>query len=267
MESQFFNIDTGAIVIRGGFINLGSCVFENNIVANAGFDYAPFPNVRHNVYIEQGATIELNDITDSAGSTFIYGDTGTTIKNNDANPPTSVPKLYSIAGEIVKEMPTTIFELTGDLIFPGSQKFAYFSERNIGQLSELYDVVVVNQTFATVELSNSLFVGLTGKYYGVLLYGLLFETRSDSENIVPSPYLLLFDFGVGASEDENEADNLQQRIMIIVIVVSSVVVVIVAILVIIIICLLQRKPKSTKKSKKDETSKINMDEVYYFFLI
>jgi hypothetical protein len=68
-KKRIKGIDSGAIIISGGKITFTQITFINNSITLP----SGFPNLRHNVFISDGADLNINSITvDTTPSCFVY---------------------------------------------------------------------------------------------------------------------------------------------------------------------------------------------------
>jgi hypothetical protein len=64
-------IDSGAVLISGGSISIAKANFEANVISQ--YSNPSFPNLRHNVFVADGATVDVASVTvDTPRSYFVY---------------------------------------------------------------------------------------------------------------------------------------------------------------------------------------------------
>jgi hypothetical protein len=168
------NVDTGAIVISGGSINVQSVIFTNNYVSKP----TSFPNIRHNVFATNGAIVNIESMTvDSEDSFFVYGSDNVRISGLDI--PLFVPYFESISPSLLSEGLSTTFAFSGRSFYPCGLMLIIARDAEGNTLVGEFPTSVHDENTSTVTLENTLFDG-TDNYYAYFVYGPNYQYRTKS---------------------------------------------------------------------------------------
>jgi hypothetical protein len=182
--STFKNINTGAMIISGGVINLNGVTFSDNYISRP----TGFPSLRHNVFMSNNARVTVSGLqTDTGDSSFIYtSEVNGGVVNGLEDSPLFVPVFSSAQPSSLSDGETTIFAFSGRFIFPCGLFFNFYrGDESTAQLTPIA-LNIPDENTATTTLNNSLFSD-GGSYYGYFMYGPGLSFKTPTVRLLAGP--------------------------------------------------------------------------------
>lgn len=126
-------------MIDNSKVSLTSITFTNNVIQKL----SSFPNLRHNVYVDNGSNVTVSNLNpDTGSSSFIYvADDINDIDNNNEGSlidgvitPLFIPQIKSVSPDKLSEGDSTQFILSGNSFYPCGLSLAVYKGESQNQI-------------------------------------------------------------------------------------------------------------------------------------